>query len=412
MGRAGGPERAARRPVARVDGDFWSIGCMSRMYEKRQGVHRHQALAVLLVCVLRLAQMQLLTSSEVQDEIAKLKVQRGQSKQFKTLRGKILDRRGRVLAADMPQFPSLHQLQLSCYLDDRVVRAKLAAAQRENANPSLEKIRDLVDDRRQDLEHVIDGMFPARGRPRAGRRRCSQALNRCLWNCRSFLCVVPRRPRSQPDRQVQDPQQCPVGEAMADLERQYPDPAERYRRIARMNDIPEVRKVLPLVELKTEDEVFDAQLEFRDMDDVQILPTGHRYYPYAATAAQTIGWVGPGDAAARREVVRRTIRWPAISRARSAAARTASSTSARAILRGRRGELVYDIDRQLVRETETEFGQDVQLTLDIELQKQIEQCLTDPQINPDYCHAAMAAAVIDVRHGRHPGSGCRCPPTI
>ena len=39
------------------------------------------------------------------------------------------------------------------------------------------------------------------------------------------------------------------------------------------------------------------------------------------------------------------------------------------ILRGRRGELVYDIDRQLVREIDTQFGRDVQLTLDVELQK-------------------------------------------
>ena len=43
------------------------------------------------------------------------------------------------------------------------------------------------------------------------------------------------------------------------------------------------------------------------------------------------------------------------------------------ILRGRRGELIYDIDRQLISRTEAEFGNDVRLTIDIELQQKIEQ---------------------------------------
>jgi len=55
---------------------------------------------MLLMCVLRLAQMQLLADSGLQDEIAKLKQQRGSSRQLKTVRGRILDRNGNVLAAD------------------------------------------------------------------------------------------------------------------------------------------------------------------------------------------------------------------------------------------------------------------------------------------------------------------------
>ena len=41
------------------------------MYEKRVKVFIGVSLAVLLVCMLRLVQMQLLTSPELQDEIAK-----------------------------------------------------------------------------------------------------------------------------------------------------------------------------------------------------------------------------------------------------------------------------------------------------------------------------------------------------
>jgi penicillin-binding protein 2 len=68
------------------------------------------------------------------------------------------------------------------------------------------------------------------------------------------------------------------------------------------------------------------------------------------------------------------------------------------ILRGRRGEKQWDIDRQLVSKTETQFGKDVTLTLDIELQKKIEDHLADCLLNPN-CQAPIAAVVIDVNTG-------------
>jgi penicillin-binding protein 2 len=69
------------------------------------------------------------------------------------------------------------------------------------------------------------------------------------------------------------------------------------------------------------------------------------------------------------------------------------------ILRGRRGELVYDIDRELVRQNEPDYGDDVVLTLDIGLQKSIEEDLVNPQINLLHHASPMAAAVIDVGSG-------------
>ncbi|HQG48398.1 MAG TPA: hypothetical protein PK373_04850 [Sedimentisphaerales bacterium] len=72
------------------------------MYDQRVKVFIGVCLAILLVCVVRLAQMQLLAESAVQDEIAKLKERRSESRQLKTLRGKILDRHGHVLATDTP----------------------------------------------------------------------------------------------------------------------------------------------------------------------------------------------------------------------------------------------------------------------------------------------------------------------
>jgi penicillin-binding protein 2 len=65
------------------------------------------------------------------------------------------------------------------------------------------------------------------------------------------------------------------------------------------------------------------------------------------------------------------------------------------ILRGRRGEVVYDIDSQLVSQTETQFGKDVTLTLDIELQQKIEDYLAEYPHEPNHGYG-ISAVVIDV----------------
>jgi len=368
------------------------------MYEKRVKVFIGISLAVLLICLLRLAQMQLLADDSLQDEIARLKELRSLSKQFKTLRGKILDRRGEILAADMPQFQICINYRLSCFRDERVVIAKLAAAKIQDTNPSLYEIHREVDDKRQDLEHIIDkcSLFGLSRRQVEDRIK---ALNDAVWNLRSFYCWAWGSPDPNVIAEYKDLNHVPLTEALASLARQYPDAAERNQRIAKVTDVPEMSQDLPLVELKTEDEVFAAQqLEFMETDDVQILPTGQRYYPYRQTAAQTVGWVGPATQA--RDLNAFADDPLASYRKGEVCGREDGVEYAcESLLRGRRGEVVYDIDRQLVRQTDTEIGQDVQLTLDIHLQKQIEQCLTDPKINPDYARAPMAGAIIDVRSG-------------
>ncbi|MGB2864678.1 MAG: hypothetical protein WBC05_15230, partial [Sedimentisphaerales bacterium] len=86
------------------------------------------SLLLLAVCLLRLAQMQLLTASSVQHEIAELKQQRGQSRQLQTIRGRILDRNGKVLAMDEARFWVHINYNLSSFLDERVRKSMLAGA--------------------------------------------------------------------------------------------------------------------------------------------------------------------------------------------------------------------------------------------------------------------------------------------
>jgi penicillin-binding protein 2 len=369
------------------------------MYEKRVKVFIGVSLAVLLVCMLRLAQLQLFTSPELQDEIAKATQRRGTSKQFKTLRGTILDRRGAILAADMPQYQICIKYSLSCFLDDRVVQAKRAAAQTRSANPSQYEINNQVDDKRQDLERIIDKCSRL-GVTREQVEGKIKALNDAFWNARSFLCWARGNPDPNLIAKYRTLNSVPQSEALVHFERQHPDPAARNKLVTRVdvNDIPGLNQTLALVDLKTDDEVSDAQLALLDVDDVDIVPTGHRYYPYRSTAAQTIGWVGqatqPRDVKAYEDDPLANYR-----KGEVCGREDGVEYVCEGILRGRRGEIVHDVDGQLVRETETEFGQNVQLTLDIELQKQIEQRLTDPKINPQYYNAPMAGALIDIRSG-------------
>lgn len=367
------------------------------MYEQRVKVFIGVSLAMLLLCMLRLAQMQLLTEPDVREEIDRMKERQGESRQLKTLRGKIFDRKGRVVATDRPRFRVYVNYGLSCYLDDRVLLAKGFDGKQQDAVVSADKTVEEVQEKRRVLEEVIDecsrfGVSPEQIKD------VIQASNDRIWGYRTSV----RWARSEYDptlvARYGSRVSVPLPETLKDLQRQFPDPCDLCRRIAEVDDIPEMTRKLALVELQTEDDVFAAQVEFREVADVNVLPTGHRYYPYGAVAAQTIGWVGP--ATQERDLrLFRDDRLASYLNDEVCGREDGVEYVCESILRGRRGELVYDIDDQLVRQTETQFGRDVQLTLDIELQKQIEECLVDPEKNPEYHDANMAAVVIDAGSG-------------
>jgi penicillin-binding protein 2 len=133
-----------------------------------------------------------------------------------------------------------------------------------------------------------------------------------------------------------------------------------------------------------------------DTDDVVILPKGHRTYPFASAAAQTIGWVG-GPQEGDKELLQND-RLARYLEGDVCGREDGAEYVCETVLRGRRGETLYDIDRQLVRQTATEFGADVTLTLDIEVQQKIENHFTDPNANANH-NRPTAAVAIDVASG-------------
>ena len=368
------------------------------MYDKRVKIFIAISLAMLLVCVVRLAQMQLAPDSNLQNDITELKRQRGTSRQLKTVRGRILDRNGSVLAADTPRFQICISYPLCSFLDDRVVEARRLKAAEKDPNPSQVDFYNEVEAKRNQITEVVVPGCIKLGMSEQDVLSRIRAINDYMWNQRAFQAWR----RSNPDPSLLEKYgnvlSVRLSEAMADFEWRFPDARQRLRRIAAVDDLREMDKPMPLLELKTDDDIFAAQIEFMDINDIQILPTGYRQYPYGSVASQTIGWVGVATQDRDKQLFEDD-RLASYLEGDLCGREDGVEYVCESILRGRRGELVYDIDRELVRQNEPDYGDDVILTLDVALQKRIEEDLTNRQINPLYRAAGMAVVVIEVGSG-------------
>jgi penicillin-binding protein 2 len=364
-----------------------------KVYDKRLRIFIGFTALVASILVLRLMQMQLLSGSSVQEQLAELKRQKSQSRQLMTLRGKILDRKGRILATDEPHFQLHISYKLTCFYDQRVRRAlEIAASKKDNPETALAITAKL-----DDIEQIIEKCT----RFGTTRRQIEEKItniNNKIWNLRTFLAWV----RSGPDPNILEKydnkiNSIPPSKAVAAFERKFPDESDRLLRIIKVVDVVGMSSMLPLLELKTDDDLFAAQVEFMDINDIQIMPIAQRYYPYGSVASQTIGWVGPATQDRDKRLFEND-RLANYLEGEVCGREDGIEYVCEPILRGRRGELVYDIDRRLINQTETQFGTDISLTLDIELQKRIEQYLTDPRRNPN-SKSPTAAVVIDVGSG-------------
>jgi penicillin-binding protein 2 len=367
------------------------------MYDKRIKIFIIMSAVVLLLCLLRLTQMQLLPSSSVRSDIEELKRQRSQSRQLKTVRGKILDRTGiEVLAADEPHFQLCINYKITCFMDDRVRQGKLLRAADKEEVDAIAKTQKELDIGLADLNQIINKCAQFKGVRPLEIKTEIQKINDFIWNQRTFQAWARKFPDSEVREQYNSIISIPDYEAIADFEKKEPDLTERLRLVNKV-DITEMHRAWPLLELKTDDDIFAAQLEFLNVEGIQILPEARRSYPHGSAAAHTIGWVGP---VTQNEEDRRLFEDDKLSSYLSGeicGREDGVEYVCETILRGRRGEEVEDIDGQLIR-TDIQFGRDVTLTLDIKLQQRIENYLTTYNHDPN-CGPGMSAVVIEVTTG-------------
>jgi len=344
------------------------------MYGKRIKIFISVSIFLLVVCLLRLVQMQLQPGSAIQDKIRELKLRQGLYRQLRTTRGRILDGRGRVLAVDRPHFYIGLSYELTRFADGRYRELRLLRARlRDDSASGLSEVRTELGIGLEELRHTIDKCSRFGPSYEQLEKRTTE-INNAIWRIRRHLAWK----RNYPNQ---------------DFAQAVPDANERLLLTGRV-DIAEMHKLWPVAELKTSDDIFTAQMEFSEVDGVGIVCKGRRVYPYGVAAAQTIGWVGRAIREADKELFEHD-RLLSYLDDELCGREDGVEFVCESVLRGRRGELMYDIDGELVSSVETRPGRDVRLTIDIELQKKIEEHLTDCGVN-DNCRRPTAAVVIDV----------------
>ena len=358
------------------------------MYHQRVKIFAVTVAAVLAVCITRLAQMQLVSDPTLVGKIEELKLQ--QAKTLQTARGRILDRNGNILAQDVPGFEIHIAYELCSIADQRVQKAKLlmAAARpsspksgRGDADQKLLEAQKNIESEKAHLEGLVRKLA-AFGPSSARIKARLETINNRIWNLRQHLAWKRNYPGSN------------------DFAAAQPDPNQRLLLTAKV-DVAEMHDSFALLDLESEQDVFNAQLEFADVNGIFIVPENHRVYPFGDAACQIIGWVRPTSASSVEPQQQSDLFAddPLLSYAEGElAGYSGVEYVCEPILRGRRGEEVYDIDKELVDKIETQVGRDVQLTIDIGLQKTIQEYLSDCNANSN-CDTGIAVVVIEVADG-------------
>jgi len=373
------------------------MGDESMKYNRRIRIFVAVCVILLFLCLLRLGHMQLFSQSFYRSKIAELKRQSGQYKQLKTVRGKILDRKARPLAVDEPAFELHISYKLCSAADERVAWLRFSGSSENNKESSevcmtvncfdteLEKLEQIIEKctyfgiEKQQIEDKI------------------RKINNKIWDIRTFQAWRKNCPKSKLlQKNRNNLFNIKRSDLLKDFAQEITFPDKRLRLIGQ-TEIAEMYQSFALLELRTDDDIFTAQMEFLDVEGISIVPKAQRFYPFGSAAAQTIGWVGPPQKN-DKEIFEDDRLFSYLSD-EVCGREDGVEYLCEQILRGRRGELFYDIDKQLVGRTKAQFGQDVKLTIDIELQQRIEQYIVNPNLNTDNYQAATAAVVIDIASG-------------
>jgi cell division protein FtsI/penicillin-binding protein 2 len=229
------------------------------MYRKQIKIFVILIVSFLAAYLLRLVQMQLLSNSFYRDKVAKLELQKGRTQHFKTMRGEILDRKGKALAIDEPRFQLCINYELTCFMDERVRRdILLKTRSKDDRGISANKVQKKIDENLSELNKIINASARLGGVKPAEIRARIQKINDFIWKRRTFQAWRENFPNSEVFKNYKDITTIPWDVATADFEQKQPSKAKRLG-LVNKTDIAEMHKPLLLLELKTDDDVFTAQ---------------------------------------------------------------------------------------------------------------------------------------------------------
>ncbi|MBN1456473.1 MAG: hypothetical protein JW912_01320 [Sedimentisphaerales bacterium] len=363
------------------------------MYKQRLNIFILLSVLCIIVCGVRLAQLQLFNSQRFRDLIEQEGLRA--PAQLPTIRGSIIDRNGKYIAVDKPAFFLGIKYQLTCLLDDRYWRWRiLERANSKNISQEQAEIElrsELGDDYLKLIE-IIDKLSQNKEVSVSAIEEKVRSINDHIWRMREFFAWLKEFPNSEIRKKYKSMgEPIPASIALADFKAKVPDADERIL-LANKTDLREMYQTHLLVELENEKELLEAQLAFVNIEGVEISPKGKRYYPYNSAAAQLIGWVGNAQES-ENELFDDDTYSHYLSD--DIAGKGGVERVCEVFLRGRRGEVIYDRDGNMVEQLgrDSQFGQDVVVSIDIELQQKIEEKLSDPEVTTK---PAIGAVVLDV----------------
>ncbi len=368
------------------------------MYKQRLYIFITLCFIAVCVCVARLAYFQIAEAEDYRRQIEQMRILDPTS--LPTVRGTIYDRNGKALAIDRPAFFLHIDYQISRLMDDRFWQANTLLIMDRQEIPDYEKaelrLRDKFRDELAGLMDIFNNFDLLNVGSRKRLEEEIRRINDLIWRFREFIAWSRNFPESPLKQQYRRQGRfVPQSKALEEFRELVPDENERLK-MTILVDIAEMHQPWPVAELKTDQQLLDAQLIFSDVDVVEIFPESKRIYPFDSAACQITGWAGPPNEAEsalfEHDFYSRYL--PG-----EVAGKRGAERVCEAILRGRRGEVVYDIEGNLISRKPAIFGQDVNLSIDIELQHLIEDYLTDPNGDPIGTGDPIGAVVLDVPTG-------------
>lgn len=287
-------------------------------------------------------------------KINQIKYNMGKRTSLNTTRGQILDRHNNILAGDQVQFDLHIKYILTRYIYPEFLEAKYQRINKIQNSAKQTVHEKQIQQKQQLLKKTIRKIAKFTNQTEQQvENNIQNNINQKIWNLKKHLAWKNHAPRS------------------FSFEEAVPSSDKRLQLTAAM-DIAEIYQSYPIVQLETDDALFNAQMEFMDIDDIEILPRNIRVYPYKNIAAHLIGWISmPQPEDIQRLKDNRLSRYlPG-----DICGRSGTEYVCEPILRGCRGELFHNIDKNLAAKTAAKFGQNVKLTIDIKLQKRIEDYL-------------------------------------
>lgn len=326
-----------------------------------------------MVAVNRLVVLQTFKVDQARNALIEHRI--AQPRQLPTIRGKILDRNGNVLALDKATYYLHVNYQLIRYMDPRWQEGMIRRAMREEETHEQARQRLLEKDWKEPmarLEQVLALTGTLANVSDESIQDSIGQINNQMWRMAQVIYWRRRNPKADWSAFAQD------------------EKSKQPENIVTV-DLIEMHQNYPLIKLEDEQDRLRAERAIIDMHDLEIKPRAMRYYPYETAACQILGWVAPGQEAELELFKDDKYRsyQPGEVLGKFGLERVYEP-----VLRGTRGEVIYDVEGNLLKRVEPIDGQNIQLTLDIDLQQRIEHLLEDPHQNNFY-NLNSAAVVLE-----------------